>query len=69
MKVSVIYFLEDTGIKVSGQKLVMQEFENLINKSIGDDRTLFFDKHVSNLSKKAGWKLSVLARLSSYTRL
>ena len=33
MEVSVIYLLEETEIKVSGQKLVMQEFGNLISKS------------------------------------
>ena len=33
MKISAIYLLEDTNIKVSEQELVMQEFENLINKS------------------------------------
>ena len=33
------------------------------------DRTLSFDDHVSNLCKKAGRKLSVLARFSSYTTL
>ena len=33
------------------------------------DRTLSFDKHVSDLCKKAGRKLSVLRRLSSYITL
>ena len=33
------------------------------------NRTLSFDEHVSNLCKKAGRKLSVLARLSSYMTL
>ena len=33
------------------------------------DRTLSFDEHVSNLCKKAGGKLSVLARLSSHMTL
>ena len=33
------------------------------------DRTLSFDEHVSNLCKKAGRKLPVLARLSSYMAL
>ena len=33
MKISVIYLLEDIDMKVSGQKLVMQEFGNLISKS------------------------------------
>ena len=33
------------------------------------DRTLSFDKHVPNLCKKAGRKLSILARLSSYMNL
>ena len=58
-------------MKVSGQKLVMQEFGSLINKSylgLHIDRTSF-DEHVSNLCKKAGRKLSVLARLSSYMAL
>ena len=59
-------------MKVSGQKLVMQEFGSLINKKllgVHIDRTLSFDEHVSNLCKKAGRKLSVLARFSSYTTL
>ena len=30
--------------------------------------TIYFDEHVSNLCKKAGRKLSVLARLSSLTQ-
>ena len=30
------------------------------------DRNLNFDKYVFDLCKKAGWKLSVLARLSNY---
>ena len=33
------------------------------------DRTLSFDEHISSLWKKAGRKLSVLARLSSYMTL
>ena len=33
------------------------------------EKTLSFDEHVSNLCKKAGRKLSVLARLSSYMTL
>ena len=33
------------------------------------DRALSFDEHVSNLCKKAGRKLSVLARFSSYMTL
>ena len=32
-------------------------------------RTLFFNKHVSSLCKKAGRKLTVLARFSSYMTL
>ena len=50
----------------------MQEFGSLINKKllgVHIDRTLSFDEHVSNLCKKAGRKLSVLARLSSYMTL
>ena len=50
----------------------MQEFGSLINKKllgVHIDRTLSFDEHVSNLCKKAGRKLSVLARLSSYMAL
>ena len=33
------------------------------------DRTVTLEEHVSNLCKKAGWKLPVLARLSSYMTL
>ena len=72
MKINVIYLLENTNMKVSGQKLVMQKSGNLINKKLlGEhiDRTLPFDEHVSNLCKKAGRILSVLARLSSYITL
>ena len=57
-------------MKVSGQKLVMQEFvykRKLFGVHI--DRTLSFDKHVSNLCKKASRKLSALAGLSSYMTL
>ena len=59
-------------MKVSGQKLVIQEFGNLINKSywgVHVGTTLSFDEHVSNLCKNAGWNFSVLARLSSYMNL
>ena len=59
-------------MKVTGQKLLTQEFGSLINKNywgVHIDRTLSFDEHVSNLCKKAGRKLSVLARLSSYMTL
>ena len=34
MEISVIYLLEDTNKKVSGEKLVIQEFGNLVNKKI-----------------------------------
>ena len=54
MKINVIYLLENTNMKVFGQKLGMDI-----------DRTLSFNKYVSNLCKKAGTKLSVLAKLSS----
>ena len=57
MKISDINLLEGTIIKVSGQKLVMQEFGSLINKKllgVHIDRTLSFDEHVSNLFKKVG---------------
>ena len=50
----------------------MQKFGSLIKKSywgVHVDRKLSFDEHVSNLCKKAGRKLSVLARLSSYMTL
>ena len=33
MKISGIYLLEGTNMKVSGQELVMQEFGSLLNKS------------------------------------
>ena len=59
-------------MKVPGQKLVIQEFGNLINKSywgVHVGTTLSFDEHVSNLCKNAGWNFSVLARLSSYMNL
>ena len=48
-------------MKVSGQKLMLL--------GVHIDRALSFDEHVSNLCKKAGRKLSVLARLSSYMTL
>ena len=59
-------------MKVFWQILVMQKFGNLTKKSCwGEhiDRTLSFDEHVSNLCKKAGRKLPVLARLSSHMTL
>ena len=59
-------------MKVSELKMVMQDFGSLTNKSywgVHIDRTLSFDEHVSNLCKRAGRKLSVLARLSSHMTL
>ena len=72
MKISVIYLLEGTNMKASGQKLVMQELGSLIKQKllgVHIDRTLSFHEHFSNLCKKPGRKLSVLARLSSYMTL
>ena len=58
--------LEDTNMKVSGQKLMIQE-----TKAIGVhvDRTLSFDEHVSKVCKNVRRKLSVLASLSNYVTL
>ena len=50
----------------------MQEFGSLRKQKllgVHIDRTLSFHEHVSNLCKKPGRKLSVLARLSSYMTL
>ena len=58
MKISVIYLLEDTNIKVSGQKLLMQEFGSIINNCFWG---CLYIEHYS--------KLSVLARLPSYMTL
>ena len=46
MKVRVIYLLESTNMKVSGQKLMLL--------GVHIDRALSFDEHVSNLCKKVG---------------
>ena len=56
-------------MKVSGQNWWI--CESIKQKLLGVhvDKTLSFDEHVSNLCKKAGRKLSVLARLSSYMTL
>ena len=50
----------DTGICESNKQKLL---------GVHTDRTLSFDEHFSHLRKKAGWKLSVLARLSSYITL
>ena len=71
MKISVTCLLEDTN-KVSGQKVGGATiWESNKQKLLGVHihRKLSFDEQVSNLCKKAGRKLSVLARLSNHMTL
>ena len=53
--------------KIGDAKILESNKQKLLGLHI--DRTLSFDEHVSNLCKKPGRKLSVLARLSIYMTL
>ena len=60
MKISVIYLLEDTNMKVSGKNGDARIWKSNKQQSywgVHIDKTLSFDEHVSNLCKKAGRKL------------
>ena len=61
------YKHESIWAKIGDARIWESNKQKLLGVHI--DRTLSFDKHVSNLCKKAGRKLSVLARLSSYMTL
>ena len=61
------YKHESIWAKIGDARIWESNKQKLLGVHI--DRTLSFDKHVSNLCKKAGRKLSVLARLSSYITL
>ena len=56
-----------SGQKVGGATICESNKQKLLGVHI--HRKLSFDEHVSNLCKKAGRKLSVLARLSNYMTL
>ena len=58
---------ESIWAKIGDARIIVSNKQKLLGVHI--DRTLSFDEHVSSLCKKAGRKLSVLARLSSYTTL
>ena len=61
------YKHESIWAKIGDARIWESNKQKLLGVHI--DRTLCFDEHVSNLCKKAGRKLSVLARLSSYMTL
>ena len=61
------YKHESIWAKIGDERIWESNKQNLLGVHI--DRILSFDEHVSNLCKKAGRKLSVLARLSSYMTL
>ena len=61
------YKHESIWAKIGDARIWESNKQKLLGLHI--DRTLSFDEHVSNLCKKAGRKLSVLARLSSYMAL
>ena len=55
---------ETLWAKIGETKIWESNKQNLLGVAI--DRNLFFDEYVFHLCKKAGRKLSVLARLSNY---
>ena len=61
------YKHESIWAKIGDARIWKSNKQKLLG--VHKDKTLSFDKHVSNLCKKAGRKLSVLASLSSYMTL
>ena len=61
------YKRESIWAKIGDARIWESNKQKLLGVHI--DRTLYFDEHVSNSCKKAGRKLSVLARLPSYMTL
>ena len=61
------YKYESIRAKVGDARIQESNKQKLLGVYV--KRTLSFDEHVSDLCKKAGRKLSVLARLSSYMTL
>ena len=61
------YKHESIWAKIGDSRIWESNKQKLLGVHI--DKRLSFDEHVSNLCKKAGRKLSVLARLSSYMTL
>ena len=68
LKINVTYLFRDLSTKMFGQKLEKKIWESKKQKLLGVeiDRTLNFDEHIASLCRKAGKKLSVLARLSNF---
>ena len=61
------YKRESIWAKIGDARIWESNKQKLLGVHI--DRTLYFDKHILNLYKKAGRKLSALASLSSYLTL
>ena len=61
------YEHESIWAKIGDARIWESDKQKLLGVHV--DTTLSFDEHVPKLCKKAGGKLSVLARLSSYMTL